>query len=157
MNEQVFTITTSACAVSLVISTPSFSSVPTITSESTRFLAQPREIKPTRTGGSMECCFIKDRSPYVRETPGATVPAWHPARKRLPSRCRERMLAGQVVVWETRNMDGSKCRKPLVGSRPVAVKCRHERDRTILARQRHRGPPAPARAGTEGVQIGRAH
>src|ERR1017187_484520 len=41
MNEQVFTINTSACAVSLVTSTPSFSSVPTITSASTRFFAQP--------------------------------------------------------------------------------------------------------------------
>src|ERR1035437_7721295 len=76
MNEQVFTITTSACAVSLVISTPSFSSVPTITSASTRFLAQPSEIKPTRTGRSMESCFIKDRSPYVRETLGATLGVW---------------------------------------------------------------------------------
>ena len=60
MNEQVFTITTSACAVSLVISTPSFSSVPTITSASTRFFAQPSEIIPTRTG-RFACSFIKDR------------------------------------------------------------------------------------------------
>src|ERR1017187_432614 len=73
MNEQVFTITTSACAVSLVISTPSFRSVPTITSASTRFLAQPSEIMPTRTGRAIESCFIKDRTPYVRKTLGATL------------------------------------------------------------------------------------
>src|ERR1035441_3381891 len=73
MNEQVFTITTSACAVSLVISTPSFSSVPTITSASTRFLAQPSEIMPTRTGRAIESCFIKDRTPYVTKTLGATL------------------------------------------------------------------------------------
>src|ERR1035437_2504898 len=73
MNEQVFTITTSACAVSLVISTPSLSSVPTITSASTRFLAQPSEIIPTRTGRAIESCFIKDRTPYVRKTLAATL------------------------------------------------------------------------------------
>src|SRR5664280_1044892 len=73
MNEQVFTITTSACAVSLVTSTPSFSSVPTISSASTRFLAQPSEIMPTRTGRSLESSFIKDRSHYVTDTAGATL------------------------------------------------------------------------------------
>ena len=44
MNEQVFTITTSAWRASLVISIPSRSSVPTITSASTRFFAHPSEI-----------------------------------------------------------------------------------------------------------------
>ena len=50
MNEHVFTITTSACAASLVISTPPFISEPSMISASTRFLAQPSEISPTRTG-----------------------------------------------------------------------------------------------------------
>src|SRR5664279_5061646 len=68
MNEQVLTITTSACAVSLVISTPSLSSVPIITSASTRFLAQPSEITPTRIGRSLDSCFIKDRLSYPRES-----------------------------------------------------------------------------------------
>ena len=56
-----FTISTSAAAVSLVTSTPSFSSVPTITSASTRFLAQPSEIIPTRTGRALESFFISRR------------------------------------------------------------------------------------------------
>src|ERR1043165_8066904 len=50
MKEQVLTMTTSALAASLVISTPLFTSEPSIISASTRFLAQPREISPTRTG-----------------------------------------------------------------------------------------------------------
>src|SRR5260221_103394 len=50
MNEHVLTINTSAFEASLMISTPSLSKVPTMTSESTRFLAQPKEINPTRNG-----------------------------------------------------------------------------------------------------------
>src|SRR5664279_1578482 len=73
MNEHVFTINTSACAVSLVTSTPSFNSVPTITSASTRFFAQPSEIMPTRTGRSLEFSFIKDRTHYATDTAGATL------------------------------------------------------------------------------------
>ena len=50
MKEQVLTMTTSALAASLVISTPLFTSEPSMISASTRFFAQPREINPTRTG-----------------------------------------------------------------------------------------------------------
>src|ERR1017187_8521391 len=59
MNEQVLTMTASACVASLVISTPLFISEPSIISASTRFLAQPSEIKPTRNGRSAEFSFIK--------------------------------------------------------------------------------------------------
>src|SRR6059036_3289319 len=59
INEQVFTITTSASPGSFVISTPSFSSVPSIISASTRFLAQPSEIRPTRMGLFMDTSLIK--------------------------------------------------------------------------------------------------
>src|ERR1700677_1107427 len=50
IKEQVFTMTTSAWRASLVISSPLLSRDPSIISASTRFLAQPREINPTRTG-----------------------------------------------------------------------------------------------------------
>ncbi len=50
MNEQVFTMTTSASLASLVIWIPSFSNEPSMISASTRFLAQPSEIMPTRSG-----------------------------------------------------------------------------------------------------------
>src|SRR2546425_3842204 len=60
MKEQVLTITTSASSALLVISTPSFRSVPSMISASTRFLAQPREIKPTRNGFSSTFSFIKN-------------------------------------------------------------------------------------------------
>jgi hypothetical protein len=58
MNEQVLMITTSACAASLVISMPSSSSLPSMISASTRFLAHPSEISPTRTGRSVTLSFI---------------------------------------------------------------------------------------------------
>src|SRR5256885_1830596 len=47
MNEQVLTMTASAEAASLVTSTPALSNFPSMISASTRFLAQPREIRPT--------------------------------------------------------------------------------------------------------------
>src|ERR1043166_6126361 len=50
MNEQLLTITTSAEAASFVISTPLLISDPSMISASTRFFAQPREIRPTRKG-----------------------------------------------------------------------------------------------------------
>ena len=50
IKEQVLTMTASALAASLVISTPPLRSEPSMISASTRFLAQPREIKPTRNG-----------------------------------------------------------------------------------------------------------
>src|SRR2546422_9958901 len=50
MKEQVLTITTSAFLASLMISMPAPSREPSMISASTRFLAQPREIRPTRTG-----------------------------------------------------------------------------------------------------------
>ena len=50
MKEHVFTMTASACVASFVISTPLFISEPSMISASTRFLAQPSEIKPTRKG-----------------------------------------------------------------------------------------------------------
>src|SRR6266568_584750 len=72
MKEQVLTITTSAPLVSLVICTPSFSSVPSIISASTRFLAQPSEINPTRNGRSVDSCVITDHSAYGMDTAVAT-------------------------------------------------------------------------------------
>ena len=71
MNEHVFTITTSACAASFTISTPSFNSEPTMISASTRFLAQPREIMPTRTGRSVDFGF-KGRTLYATAGDEAT-------------------------------------------------------------------------------------
>ena len=73
MNEQVLTITTSACPASLVISKPACNRVPSMISASTRFLAQPSEIIPTRTGRSVEFAVIKGRSRYDREMAEATV------------------------------------------------------------------------------------
>src|SRR4029453_1490371 len=46
MNAQVLTINTSASAASAVTVWPACSPSPSITSESTRFLGQPREIMP---------------------------------------------------------------------------------------------------------------
>ena len=46
MNAQVFTTSTSAAAASCVSSWPASRASPSITSESTRFLGQPREIRP---------------------------------------------------------------------------------------------------------------
>src|SRR5581483_6957120 len=57
IKEQVFTMTTSASAAWLVISMPSFRSDPSMISASTRFLAQPREMSPTRTGLGAESDF----------------------------------------------------------------------------------------------------
>ena len=51
MNAQVFTMTTSAPSASVVISWPACSAMPSMTSESTRFLGQPRERKPIFTAG----------------------------------------------------------------------------------------------------------
>src|SRR6266850_6251795 len=64
INEQVFTMTASACATSLVISIPSFSKEPSMISASTRFLAHPSEIIPTRCGFGWRfcCCFMKYNS-----------------------------------------------------------------------------------------------
>ena len=64
MNEQVLTITTSAAAASLVISTPSLISEPSMISASTRFLAQPREIRPTFNGRSEILLLMKTGSIY---------------------------------------------------------------------------------------------
>jgi hypothetical protein len=50
MKEQVLTITASAWDASLTISMPSFRSDPSMISASTRFLAHPREMSPTRRG-----------------------------------------------------------------------------------------------------------
>ena len=50
MKAQVLTMTTSAPSASVVISWPACSAMPSITSESTRFLGQPRERKPIFTG-----------------------------------------------------------------------------------------------------------
>ena len=61
MNEQVFTMTTSASAASFVISTPSLSSEPSMISASTRFLAQPSEIIPTRTGAALVFDLFTER------------------------------------------------------------------------------------------------
>src|ERR1043166_142685 len=66
MNEQVLTMTTSAWAASLVIFMPSFRSEPSISSPSTRFLAQPREISPTRTGCSTGFFFISKTGQNTR-------------------------------------------------------------------------------------------
>src|ERR1039458_8929122 len=66
MNEQVLTMTASACAASFVISTPPLSSEPSMISASTRFLAQPREISPTRNGRSLEIFFVTEESAYAK-------------------------------------------------------------------------------------------
>ena len=64
MKEQVLTMTASACAASLVISTPPFISEPSMISASTRFLAQPSEIKPTRSGrGSVFFSLVTESKP----------------------------------------------------------------------------------------------
>src|SRR5438093_12698405 len=47
MNAHVFTTSTSAAAASCVSSCPACCARPSITSESTRFLGQPSEIRPT--------------------------------------------------------------------------------------------------------------
>src|SRR5437660_1214044 len=58
MKEQVLTIRTSALSALLVISMPCEINEPSMTSASTRFLAQPREISPTRIGGCLELPFF---------------------------------------------------------------------------------------------------
>src|SRR5687767_1935786 len=50
INAHVFTTSTSACDASAVISCPSFSAMPSITSESTRFLGHPKETNPIFIG-----------------------------------------------------------------------------------------------------------
>src|ERR1035437_3295055 len=67
MKEQVLTMTASACAASLVISTPPLSSKPSMISASTRFLAQPSEIKPTRSGRGLEFFLVTGKSNYANE------------------------------------------------------------------------------------------
>src|SRR5689334_17408988 len=52
MNAQVFTTSTSACDASAVISCPSFSAMPSMTSESTRFFGHPSETNPIFMGTS---------------------------------------------------------------------------------------------------------
>src|SRR5438093_217743 len=64
MKEQVLTITASASVASLVITTPSLSSAPSMISASTRFLAQPRETKPILMGRSVGRAFINERPVY---------------------------------------------------------------------------------------------
>ena len=64
MKEHVLTMTTSAPAASLVISMPLLSSEPSMISASTRFFAQPREIKPTRTG--LFCFSVTGRTTYAK-------------------------------------------------------------------------------------------
>ena len=54
MKAQVFTTSTSACDASAVISCPSFSAMPSMTSESTRFLGHPKETNPIFIG-STQC------------------------------------------------------------------------------------------------------
>ena len=105
MNEQVFTITTSAWRASFVISTPSFRSVPIMISASTRFFAHPSEIKPTRTGRSVESGFIKDRSPYVIGITGATAGSFsqHSLREPRPNLPRRAWLAGPTLAAGQRN------------------------------------------------------
>src|SRR6266851_1083424 len=87
MKEQVLTITTSAPLVSLVICTPPFSSVPSMISASTRFLAQPSEINPTRNGRSMDSCVITDHSAYGMDTAVATFQSLA-QRREIPAHAR---------------------------------------------------------------------
>src|SRR5438105_4779192 len=65
MNAHVLTITASALAASLTISRPSFSNEPSMISVSTRFLAQPSEIRPTRTGPSAVWPFFTRWQSYA--------------------------------------------------------------------------------------------
>src|SRR4026209_1702441 len=66
MKEQVLTMSASASAALFVTSTPPLRREPSMISASTRFLAQPREIKPTRTGRSAASVFIRERSTYAK-------------------------------------------------------------------------------------------
>src|SRR5688572_6876280 len=64
MNAQVFTTSTSACAASAVISCPSFSAIPSITSESTRFLGHPKDTNPIFTG-TTQCSILPMRAHFL--------------------------------------------------------------------------------------------
>src|SRR5258705_7751223 len=84
MKEHVFTITASAPAASLVISTPLFSSEPSMISASTRFLAQPSEIRPTRRGRCSVVLLIKGREATAKidERNGEKAePLWRAAQR----------------------------------------------------------------------------
>src|SRR5688572_21489418 len=74
MNEQVFTITTSAFAASFVISTPSLMSEPSMISASTRFLAQPSEISPTCNGRSLDFSLVTGPTDYPTRYAEAILP-----------------------------------------------------------------------------------
>src|ERR1035437_3892555 len=67
MKEQVLTMRASTCAASFVISTQPLSSKPSMISASTRFLAQPSEIKPTRSGRGLEFFLVTGKSNYANE------------------------------------------------------------------------------------------
>ncbi len=98
MNEQVLTITTSASAGSLVISTPSFMSDPSMISASTRFLAQPKEMSPTLIGDGFEALLITITGQEgMRATPG-----WQIKRNNGDSRCPGRASCGTEKSDEIR-------------------------------------------------------
>ena len=73
MKEQVLTMTASARVASLVISTPLLRSEPSMISASTRFLAQPREINPTRSGRSLEFFLVTGNSSYAKRRAGSKI------------------------------------------------------------------------------------
>src|SRR5665213_2414630 len=76
MKEQVLTITASALAASLVISTPFFNSEPSMISASTRFLAQPSEIKPTRSGLELGFFLVTEKSGWVNRCGRPKIISW---------------------------------------------------------------------------------
>ena len=93
MNEQVLTMTTSARAASLVISTPALSSEPSMISASTRFLAHPREISPTRKGRSLAVVFGTGRAPYA-------MPAGEAISRCGPRTDTDAPLASLAAFWQ---------------------------------------------------------
>src|SRR5205814_1500373 len=84
MNAHVFTTSTSAAAASCVSSCPACCARPSITSESTRFLGQPSEIRPT---------FMFERSHHHKGHKGHNVALYE--RKNL---CVHRVHCGSVKV-----------------------------------------------------------
>ena len=95
MNEQVLTISTSASSGSGVRAMPAAARWPSITSESTRFLAQPSEIRPTVGGwwrADIGCGAVSGQDP-VTSPPSALCPPPYALRP-VPSALRPRTAAG---------------------------------------------------------------
>src|SRR5258706_1413380 len=97
IKEPVLTISGSACSAELVISTPAFSKVPSMISPSTRFLAQPREISPTRTGRFVCSLCIKNVQCKARE--GDEQPSARDFSVEFPANTNQLMRYESSVYW----------------------------------------------------------